>query len=104
MTIGRQHAMPRPQIFLDGLGLGGRLYDDEFHIVRLGPLCVRTRVGSRPALRQAARDIRRITGPGGKCADQNIVGRRSAGRSEEHTSELQSLMRISYAVLCLKKK
>src|SRR3546814_9246170 len=29
-----------------------------------------------------------------------IVGR----RSEEHTSELQSLMRISYAVFCLKKK
>src|SRR3546814_7901796 len=38
-------------------------------------------------------------------------GRRSSGpsgvlrrRSEEHTSELQSLMRISYAVFCLKKK
>src|SRR3546814_8619209 len=29
---------------------------------------------------------------------------RSADRSEEHTSELQSLMRISYAVFCLKKK
>src|SRR3546814_3513304 len=29
---------------------------------------------------------------------------RPAGRSEEHTSELQSLMRISYAVFCLKKK
>src|SRR3546814_5408169 len=28
----------------------------------------------------------------------------SNGRSEEHTSELQSLMRISYAVFCLKKK
>src|SRR3546814_4356315 len=28
----------------------------------------------------------------------------SPGRSEEHTSELQSLMRISYAVFCLKKK
>src|SRR3546814_10484258 len=28
----------------------------------------------------------------------------SDGRSEEHTSELQSLMRISYAVFCLKKK
>src|SRR3546814_8648967 len=28
----------------------------------------------------------------------------SYGRSEEHTSELQSLMRISYAVFCLKKK
>src|SRR3546814_5338289 len=32
------------------------------------------------------------------CAAQN------EGRSEEHTSELQSLMRISYAVFCLKKK
>src|SRR3546814_2720494 len=30
--------------------------------------------------------------------------RRHVGRSEEHTSELQSLMRISYAVFCLKKK
>src|SRR3546814_5610617 len=29
---------------------------------------------------------------------------RGGARSEEHTSELQSLMRISYAVLCLKKK
>src|SRR3546814_1812542 len=31
-------------------------------------------------------------------------GRDLVGRSEEHTSELQSLMRISYAVFCLKKK
>src|SRR3546814_2486232 len=30
--------------------------------------------------------------------------RSKEGRSEEHTSELQSLMRISYAVFCLKKK
>src|SRR3546814_8845243 len=43
--------------------------------------------------------------------DHLIIGRgghaslRSMGlRSEEHTSELQSLMRISYAVFCLKKK
>src|SRR3546814_10204062 len=32
---------------------------------------------------------------------QHVAGR---NRSEEHTSELQSLMRISYAVFCLKKK
>src|SRR3546814_1107449 len=32
------------------------------------------------------------------------VDQPGAGRSEEHTSELQSLMRISYAVFCLKKK
>src|SRR3546814_7627613 len=35
----------------------------------------------------------------------NLPGKYAApkGRSEEHTSELQSLMRISYAVFCLKK-
>src|SRR3546814_4121215 len=32
------------------------------------------------------------------------AAKRTWGRSEEHTSELQSLMRISYAVFCLKKK
>src|SRR3546814_6218770 len=32
------------------------------------------------------------------------LGHGYRGRSEEHTSELQSLMRISYAVFCLKKK
>src|SRR3546814_9556492 len=37
----------------------------------------------------------------GGCASERISGCR---RSEEHTSELQSLMRISYAVFCLKKK
>src|SRR3546814_5251874 len=34
-------------------------------------------------------------------AEKKAIGQR---RSEEHTSELQSLMRISYAVFCLKKK
>src|SRR3546814_3606689 len=36
--------------------------------------------------------------------DGDDVGPRLGERSEEHTSELQSLMRISYAVFCLKKK
>src|SRR3546814_4643104 len=35
---------------------------------------------------------------------QGIGDATDIGRSEEHTSELQSLMRISYAVFCLKKK
>src|SRR3546814_10231412 len=35
---------------------------------------------------------------------QTLDERTKPGRSEEHTSELQSLMRISYAVFCLKKK
>src|SRR3546814_7909262 len=34
----------------------------------------------------------------------DTVQRTASPRSEEHTSELQSLMRISYAVFCLKKK
>src|SRR3546814_2603699 len=49
--------------------------------------------------------------PGRWIADPVLLGRKQqdvAGsrrpRSEEHTSELQSLMRISYAVFCLKKK
>src|SRR3546814_2890950 len=41
------------------------------------------------------------------CVASGLVhhqGENLASRSEEHTSELQSLMRISYAVFCLKKK
>src|SRR3546814_8236865 len=42
----------------------------------------------------------------GQCGACTVIveGRRINSRSEEHTSELQSLMRISYAVFCLKKK
>src|SRR3546814_3645989 len=39
--------------------------------------------------------------PDGTLSVRSLTG---ASRSEEHTSELQSLMRISYAVFCLKKK
>src|SRR3546814_9686215 len=39
-----------------------------------------------------------------KTNDQITIDSANAIRSEEHTSELQSLMRISYAVFCLKKK
>src|SRR3546814_8295153 len=45
------------------------------------------------------RDVR---APDGTAAVPRRV--RTGSRSEEHTSELQSLMRISYAVFCLKKK
>src|SRR3546814_9710907 len=52
----------------------------------------------RPA-RQSRLLQRRIRAP---CFSMHRRG--LIGRSEEHTSELQSLMRISYAVFCLKKK
>src|SRR3546814_3343408 len=48
------------------------------------------------------------SGEGRRCARSSrhrpVAWRRHESRSEEHTSELQSLMRISYAVFCLKKK
>src|SRR3546814_7294669 len=52
----------------------------------------------RPVLHQDQRVSARLRLPAeaGRC--------RQTHRSEEHTSELQSLMRISYAVICLKKK
>src|SRR3546814_5341302 len=59
------------------------------------PVGARSQRDFRDAARLAARRPRRRAG----C---HRGGPRS--RSEEHTSELQSLMRISYAVFCLKKK
>src|SRR3546814_9311389 len=52
----------------------------------------------------SARDV--IVLPDGRSAADgaSIVNAMTALRSEAHTSELQSLMRISYAVFCLKKK
>src|SRR3546814_5200193 len=52
-----------------------------------------------------------VSGTGLQCSGNPMAGRGASvtmellpTRSEEHTSELQSLMRISYAVFCLKKK
>src|SRR3546814_10272491 len=55
------------------------------------------------------RDLRELLDDEARAADERAVDVRLAEeardvRSEEHTSELQSLMRISYAVFCLKKK
>src|SRR3546814_1135173 len=59
--------------------------------------------GSAPAAGAAANQQ-----AGDTCREQREIRRlrygRSPTRSEEHTSELQSLIRISYAVFCLKKK
>src|SRR3546814_8097016 len=64
--------------------------------------------GRRPlVLRQPPPRPPHARTPRGPRANPRAVRRwrlRRARRSEEHTSELQSLMRISYAVFCLKKK
>src|SRR3546814_3208050 len=58
------------------------------------------------AIADAAGDHRHGQAGGGLAVEQELKGRAFARveRSEEHTSELQSLMRISYAVFCLKNK
>src|SRR3546814_7399271 len=59
------------------------------------PAAGREPAGPDQARQHAQRNLARIAGR---------ASRRPPDRSEEHTSELQSLMRISYAVFCLKKK
>src|SRR3546814_5584179 len=83
-TLFRSHAV--------GAGAGVHRVPGAFEAVR----------GAGPfrALRPAA------LGPDPRPARHRPADRGDGadGRSEEHTSELQSLMRISYAVFCLKKK
>src|SRR3546814_7427804 len=57
-----------------------------------------------PLLLERGQDLGVVEAP--SEGREGIVAEQAAahGRSEEHTSELQSLMRISYAVFCLKKK
>src|SRR3546814_6762028 len=60
------------------------------------------------AIQRAHRPLTRRSRCTSSCGEaeggQKLAPRRGVGRSEEHTSELQSLMRISYAVFFLKKK
>src|SRR3546814_3837950 len=74
----------------------------------------RAHTPTSPAIRSAGIDVGRlavwsmrskVTSPMGAVGEaKSTKGNVDVRRSEEHTSELQSLMRISYAVFCLKKK
>src|SRR3546814_4735077 len=122
MAVGREDAIIATKIFLDGLCLGGGFDDDKFHGSRVILShtrarrledCDRTSSGqAHPAARMALQPPAQLKlqpygvddrGRKLRQAD-DLIHRHRGGRSEEHTSELQSLMRISYAVFCLKKK
>src|SRR3546814_8135027 len=65
------------------------------------------RAQAEQARRHHGGDDHRDDATGVEAVERHELGqphRILVGRSEEHTSELQSLMRISYAVFCLKKK
>src|SRR3546814_3053360 len=59
-------------------------------------------VGASPRERSLGRLVLRQLREGGFAGPVGLVNPNYRERSEEHTSELQSLMRISYAVFCLK--
>src|SRR3546814_7393657 len=90
-TLFRSGSQP----FMDAAGAAlGELGVDaaRIHLERFAATAPTAVPGGRPSRLRVALDGRR---------HELDVPR---GRSEEHTSELQSLMRISYAVFCLKKK
>src|SRR3546814_3305249 len=92
---GREPAIHRDQTVLAARGIAGdreRAFPDQLIVVR-AVLAVETRAHRERAIR-----VMEQTRIGAAAVDDG------GPRSEEHTSELQSLMRISYAVFCLKKK
>src|SRR3546814_977509 len=89
IKVGRRHAAKAHQLFIRPEAETRRIV---FHQHRADRLCARI-------VRQTAIDD---IGVGVTAARAPALC--AVDRSEEHTSELQSLMRISYAVLCLNKQ
>src|SRR3546814_10902274 len=95
-TLCRSHGIPRVSRRMERVE--PQLAHDE-HVAIVQP-----HVGERRRA-EAVHDDRGLQGPAEFAAGREMIGVRvRVDRSEEHTSELQSLMRISYAVFCLKKK
>src|SRR3546814_8379283 len=78
----------RSQLFIDAV-----VEVEELHVLELGARRREQLLGDADVVVHRAADI-----------EQQQHLHLVVARSEEHTSELQSLMRISYAVFCLKKK
>src|SRR3546814_1841990 len=81
----------------EAVGAAERLLEHGREIIA-GGVCRSGHKNVVPELTFSGRPV----GSGGLVAE--TAAHAEYGRSEEHTSELQSLMRISYAVFCLKKK
>src|SRR3546814_6632650 len=80
--------------------VGGVVVDDQMQVLVLGGLAVDGLEEPQPLLMSVE-----LIGHRQYLAGKHVqCGKQGGHRSEEHTSELQSLMRISYAVFCLKKK
>src|SRR3546814_10624597 len=82
-----------------------RVFDDRVHLLESGPRA-RKRGPALSRFRNPPQARRKpVSKPGTVHQIRHPLGRKQqVDRSEEHTSELQSLMRTSYAVFCLTKK
>src|SRR3546814_10331199 len=88
-----------------GSGVSKRTYADDRGRARMsGPALGRAILKATDYIRNTPRSERCDGRIHLLCHSMGNWALRGAVRSEEHTSELQSLMRISYAVFCLKKK
>src|SRR3546814_2284044 len=99
MTSCSTAAVTRSRICSEGLRTG-----DVSTPAKIGARASSCLPSPSPPLSSIGSDQRVLSLDGGICFNFDVVRTLMAGRSEEHTSELQSLMRISYAVFCLKKK
>src|SRR3546814_10736660 len=105
LVVAQLPAQRLREVFLDrqlrlrGHRLAPEFAGDDFIVVaqRIGERQVELALG-------AASCLARVAAFGLDAVGDGVAAHRLAVRSEEHTSELQSLMRISYAVFCLKKK
>src|SRR3546814_4777248 len=96
LSLGVTSELERDQAQENRLAGAGRPHDHHMADI--------TDMGGKPERGRACglRDQQRRSVCLGDLGEMLVAGR--PRRSEEHTSELQSLMRISYAVFCLKKK
>src|SRR3546814_19160003 len=106
-TLVRSRGYPRPGDPLPA-GDAGRHGEDARPARRRSGGARLHDAGEPPRARHraagSAADLPALCRGGSRHGEGGDVTAAASSRSEEHTSELQSLMRISYAVFCLKKK
>src|SRR3546814_46496 len=97
LSIGGNHLM---HVLRRNVNMQIMLFNNEIYGLTKGQYSPTSRIGTR----SPSTPIGSVDRPAIPCAFALGAGARFVARSEEHTSELQSLMRISYAVFCLTKK
>src|SRR3546814_2293523 len=89
-----------PDVLEQPVGAAVEVVHGDHVVAGVQQLQQRAHGGEAAGEGEAGGTVLQIGDAGLQCEARGVL----AARSEEHTSELQSLMRISYAVFCLKKK